>query len=489
MIMLRIERRQLPAATPGERTTLRLTTGVHWQLEMPAPARASTLVIPGSCVANNGFPSAVLGLYIARVAEVLSAIPETKLGVFGHVDPQDPQGNASDDKQRADALARVVHAVLTNDEPAFEALAAQGAWSLAEHQAMLRSLGSNPAAIDGDLGTLTAEAARYFQEEWNLGWHHPDGADAPLAPAGTLDAATCLALRRAYLLMLSGQFMADQFVGPGYSGCGAFVPRSQVGPRPESSARAVLALFGERRPTSFPCVAADASACRVDDIDARRCRFYRHVVDERPSSDDAEIFYDFEWMALPSGKVNLSVLTSLPDGAKPTFEVYRHVEDYDGRVRSGNGAAAVRGTLVATVVGIVRLGVAVAMFEPPEGWSPFEFADWCTDLDEPDEDAGTPGDGTPGLATTLRPPVFRIRAAPKDCWADSTAPGRRLDRIPVDEACEGGLAVLNDGRSVEFWFEQTRAWPGERRRADEHLRVIAWQSPGYAFVGTSRGET
>ena len=127
--MLRIERRQLPAATPGERTTLRLTTGVHWQLEMPAPARASTLVIPGSCVANNGFPSAVLGLYIARVAEVLSAIPETKLGVFGHVDPQDPQGNASDDKQRADALARVVHAVLTNDEPAFEALAAQGAWS------------------------------------------------------------------------------------------------------------------------------------------------------------------------------------------------------------------------------------------------------------------------------------------------------------------------------------------------------------------------
>jgi hypothetical protein len=61
-------------------------------------------------------------------------------------------------------------------------------------------------------------------------------------------------------------------------------------------------------------------------------------------------------------------------------------------------------------------------------------------------------------------------------WADSCAPGRRLDRIPVDDARDGGVAVTNRGDVVQFWFEKTRAWPGERRRADEHLRVITWQS-------------
>jgi hypothetical protein len=486
--MLRIERRELPAPpaeSPRERTTLRLTTGARWQLEVPTPPRASTLVIPGSCVASNGFPSAALGVYLARVAEVLTAIPGTKLGVFGHVDAD---GGHVQDKLRSDALARVVHALSTNDEAAFEALAADSTWSVAEHQAILRALGSNPAAIDGDAGALTHEAAGAFQEEWNLGWHHPDGADAPLERTGTLDAATCLALRRSYLLMLSAQFSAEQFVAPGWAGCGAFVPREQTGAGPQSSSRVVLALFGERRPASFPCVAADPSACRVDGIDPRRCRFYRQVVEERRDSDASDVFYDFEWMLLPSGKVNLSVLTSLADGARPTFEVYRHVVDYDGLVRRGTGAAGARGTLVVTLEGIVRFGVAVAMFEPPDDWSPFDLADWCTDLDAATDGSGDPAsdpDGPGGLAATFRPPVFRVRATPDGDWADSTAPGRRLDRIPVDDVREGGVAVASDGRTFEFWFEQTRAWPGERRRADEHLRVIAWQAltSGFATAG------
>ncbi len=477
-MLLKVDQKRLGASGAAGTASLRVETGVRCEIHFPEHQRASVLELPASCVAGNGFPSAALGVFVDRVADRLQAIPQTRIGVFAHVEPA---GGPDAEKRASDAMARVVHVVLTNDEAGFESLSAERGWDVAEHQAMLRALGCNPAAIDGDAGNLTALAVQLFQEEWNLGWHHPDGPGAPLGVGDELDDATRRALRRAYLLMLAGQFSVEQFSGPGWSGCGSFVPRRRAEPDgvPTTSARITLALYADQGPPRFPCVADSADACRIDDVDAIRCRFYRHVIEESTNTTTAPVFFDFEWMPLPSGRVNLSVLTSLPDGARPMFEIYRRVTDYDGRVRSGHTGDGgdddgPRGELVAVVPGIVRLGVAVALFDPPQDWSPFDLLEWWDDV-ELDGDGGASGSGGEGPAATgFQPPVFRVLH--DGSWADSCAPGRRLDRIPVDDARDGGVAVTNRGDVVQFWFEKTRAWPGERRRADEHLRVITWQS-------------
>ncbi len=273
-------REPLPAPRDGDRTRLRLASGTSWVLDVPVPPLPTTVAVPASCFADNGFPSAVLGLYVEQITRGLADAPEARLRVFGHVAPS---ADAATDKRRSDALAQSMHAVLVGDEATFTALAEQQSWGASEDQAMLRSLGDNPAAIDGDAGALTALAVRCFQEEWNWGWHHPDGGTSALPLTGELDGATRASLRRAYLLMIAGQVGQDAFIETGSSGCGGYIPvlaaDGSVDVAGTAAGRVLVAAYGARRPRAFPCAADDASACRIDDVAASRCRFYRHAVD------------------------------------------------------------------------------------------------------------------------------------------------------------------------------------------------------------------
>lgn len=425
----------------------------------------------GLFIDDHAFVTASIGPALDAVAEALREDPRRRVSAVANGDLGQDAAQA---KRISDARAKALVAVLTNDRTAFDELAEQESWSLRHYQAMLRALGCNPAAIDDVDGPLTQRAIRWFQAEWSRGVHDPDGLAAPLEVTGSLDHGTKAAIRRAYLLALSPQLSVEQLAPSSAIGCGAFTQAPAGG---GGHLRGGLALWPTHlHPTDVPCREGDADACVIDGRGAHdQCRYHREtfVLD---SIDVAPVFYDFSWLRLPTGSFNLSVVTSLPDKARVRFHVFRDVIDYDGRVLHHHGSQPLpaRGLASGTVDGIVRYGIAVALWTPPAEWDVLDWRRWFVELDR-GEDAPTP------TAPYFRPPLFAIEY--DGGWAFSRPPGERIDRFALSNGERPGLALDNNGHFVAFSASESLVITSPReRRADEQVQIVGWCSYEHHLV-------
>lgn len=174
-----------------------------------------------------------------------------------------------------------------------------------------------------------------------------------------------------------------------------------------------------------PCTEGDHAACPFDDRARSGCLWFReHVADPR-KEDCRHTHYDLRWLPLPNGRVLLSALTTLPNGAEVNFQVFRSkpVVSAD-EVGLGDLGEA----LSDRAVGLVRNGVAQRAWDPGEldvfdsdGW--FEGLSWELTVSDPD----TAWDAD----NRLRVPVFRVEGGGSE--AVSGPPARQLHQLRVEE--------------------------------------------------------
>ncbi len=442
-------------------------TGRHRRLVVQVPPPAPVIAFhSGSFAHGSSLPTPGVAIALDLFAAGLPGQASQRISVIGHAD-----GGGDDlaDKALSSRRARAVRALVINDVDDFERLAAEDRWDTVHSQAMLRALGCNPAAIDGVAGPLTMQATRWFQDEYNRGVHHPDGLDDPVEVSGDLDHATLHALHQSYVLSLSPQLTAEQLIDPRVIGCASF---NRAGDGPSRLRTAELALWreGTAVPAAFPCEEGNPTACRIDDRGPRRCRFHRETFAGAEPASSA-LFYDFEWLPLPSGKINLSALTALPDGTPVRIRLHRDVMDYNGQVRQHHGRQPLpeRGTLIgAEFAGIVRFGVCVALWSKPPEWDPFDWRLWFSELGDKEDTDEAP------QPATFHPPLFSVQY--EEGWAFSRPPGERIDRFILENNGRPGLALSNDAGIVQFSAHSERVVTTRERRTDQHIQILGWCS-------------
>lgn len=414
----------------------------HYRIVVEPPARHATRSFPiTSFASESAFPTPAIANLITYAHELLDPDPAARIGLFGHTDTTD---DADANKLLADRRADVAFALLTGDYPTFAAIAQAEDWPLSHYQVMLRVLGCNPTAIDGEPGVQTDLAIAAFREDYNADAWHDEGrarAHGDLPPGTALDAATKLAIVDAYHAELAGKISPDRLLGPKRAGCGEFNP---LGPKHGDNRRVTLAIYGQDAPAErdFPCRAGDASACQIDDAGqpgqpggSFRCKFYRERIHEEQVTTDAIPFWDFEWLKTESGKAHLSALTHLPDTNEAEF-VVSLVEDGEQAPDDGVGAVPARGLEVGRIAGLVRGGVIYALWTPPEGYDPFIMENWFRAPAEVEARPWQP---------RFRPPVFGVAAHGQ--WGFGAAPGHRRDRIRFAVEPRWPIVVLcNDGK-------------------------------------------
>jgi outer membrane protein OmpA-like peptidoglycan-associated protein len=406
------------------------------------PVRQPTRSFPGAMFGfDSAFPTSAITHLVKFAQELTDKHKEARIGLFGHADQR---GDEVYNKNLADRRAEIAFALLTEDFPRFREVAHEEDWGADCYQAMLRTLGCNPGAIDGNPGELTASAVEAFRGEYNDDAFHPGDRRArafgELPPGGALDTATKDAILDAYHADLCGAIEPARFLGPQFSGCGEFNPCSDDD---TENRRVTLAIWGQDAPSAnaFPCRKGDAGACDLVAAadDRRRCRFYREHVDEDPPRDDIEPFWDFAWLETPTKKAHLSALTTLPDCEDLTFTVQlSHTRPAElGSAGFGQDVAE-HGPVMGRMSGLVRKGVAYALWTP-EDYDPFEATSWFRHaLLEP-----APREVLPAY----QPPVFTILG--HGTWGVAGPPGSDLSRLELVEQREGPLVALrHDGKFI-----------------------------------------
>lgn len=392
----------------------------HYRLVLEPPPRQPTVSFGSALFATeSALPTGAIHDLVTRAHESIASDKSLRLGVFGHTDVRDdPAAN----KDLADRRAQAVFAILTNDWPSFEAALATEQWSLDRWQAMLRVLGCNPTAIDAQSGAQTNLAVRAFRRAYNRDTWHDEGrprAYGDLPDGDALDDATGRAIVDAYHAELSGRLDPALFVGPKFAGCGEFNP---LGKAHHDDRRTTLAIYGADtpEPAEFPCRAGDAGACQVAPGDGSfTCKFYRERIHEAPTEHQFAPFWSFEWLRTLSGKAHLSALTYLPDSNDVAFTV--RVVEGGGQPMDdcGKGPPPSHGEIVATLPGLIRNGVAYALWDHGPGYDPFDQRQWFRLPSEAK-------DARPWLAPYL-PPVFVV--ASQGYWGVSEGPGVVLPRM------------------------------------------------------------
>jgi len=411
----------------------------HHRFVVMPPALHPTLSYPSSIFAiESALPTAAISDITKVAHESADRDPVVRFAIFGHTDLRD---DAEANKLLADRRARAVFGVLTGDWDEFRAAVEDEPLPRAAYQMMLRVLGCNPTAIDGESGEQTAIAVASFRRAYNADAWHDEGrarAYGDLPDGDALDDATKLAIVDAYHAELAGKLDAGRFIGPKHAGCGEFNP---LGDRDVDNRRVTLAVFGQSAPKDeeFPCVHGDAGACQIEGDGVFTCRFYRERIAEKDIEHELSAFWDFDWMRTTTGKTHLSAMTHLPDSNDVKFVVRvveggRQPEDDDGR-----GAAPVHGEVVAELNGLIRVGVAYALWDHGDGYDPLDQEHWFRRPWETDAD-------NLWLAA-YRPPVFSIESG--GFWGFSGGPGIGIARVAEKVEAQGrAAAVLADGKIV-----------------------------------------
>ncbi len=445
----------------GKFPVVTLSTGSHHRVVVVLGKPSPTLTVPGSRFGYNlAYPTPGIAGAVRFAVEALDEAATMKATVFGHTDKT---GSDQYNKDLSDRRAAAFLAVLTDDPRLFGEVAQAEDWDLSIYQSMLRAVGANPGPIDGKSGDLTTAAVEGFQNEYPRGVYHRDTSRSPtvsLTPSGSLDAPTKEAIRDAYLGVFSGQLAAKRFAGPKRAGCSEFIPLSDSA---EDNRRVTLAVFRGAltpRDDEFPCVEGDVSACPLDRSSGRRCSFYRERINEPEDPEfagDVIPFFDFQWLRGSDTVTHLSALTSIADGVECTFTIHQA----DSRLQAATvpdsdvaGAPPEIGTLVTSIPGTIKNGVAFAKWEHSAEENPFDVEKWIVDLDEDvyglDEDDDEPTRATQSLFDSegFLPPVFTIKTP--DGWGLSAPPGHALNRVALVGGGGSGLALSSTGFLIPF---------------------------------------
>ena len=407
----------------------------HYRLVVAPPVAQPTVAFAGSLfVLGSSCPTAGVADLVTYAQESTINDPLVKLGVFGHADSL---GDETSNKLLSDRRSDVAYSLLIGDFDLFCAVAGQEEWGAAQLQSMLRAIGCNPGAIDGEPGALTIAAIREFRRNYNQNvFHRPPSrprAHGPLPDGDELDTATRAAVLDAFHAYHSIALGPERFLGPGRSGCGEFNRTGNAA----TDRRVSLAIYGADAPDAadFPCTSGDAAACDIDDRGALRCRFYRERIGLEETTAGIIRFWDFEWLSTPTGKVHLSALTSLPDSNDVEISIQlisggEHEDD------AGEGALPSRGLEVGRVPGLIRAGVIYGIWAPPDGYDPFLSTHWFRGPGDAEGEPWQPG---------FRPPIFGVWSAGH--WGFGAAPGHRADRLRFDGEPDWPIVVMtNDGK-------------------------------------------
>lgn len=350
-----------------------------------------------------------------------------RLQVYGHASLE---GNDGPNKDLSERRARAFHALLVADVDAFVETAGDDV-TLAEQQAILRTLGCDPGPVDGEMGPRTQDAIRHFQLDYNDGiFHRHRDAElrhVALPESGELDGSTADALLEAYVVALSPAIDPADFVDAmPHMGCSEFNPVAKDSDEPN---RRIVLVEHERSSKALeepPCIAGDTGACPLDDDPrfAHRCPYYRDLVDDQPKRPQLVVHDDLRWLPLEGGDYRLSALTTLPDGAALTFEVVRAKSAEPDDLEGFSDWAVLAGPLEAEV----QCGVASVRFTPVNPRLLADPAHWFRRA-RIESDSFDPR----AFLTTARayaPPRFRVTGG--GTTALSRPPGNSIDRLRLD---------------------------------------------------------
>jgi hypothetical protein len=419
----------------------------EYRLVLEPPPKHPTLSYASPLFASeSALPTHAIGDLGTRAQETADQNPDARFGIFGHTDSSD---DADANKKLADRRAQAVFGILTGDWDLFLSAVEQDDLDLAAHQMMLRVLGCNPTAIDGEPGDQTSLAVDAFRRAYNANTWHDEGrarAYGDLAAGDALDAPTKQALLDAYHAELSFKLSPSRFIGPKHMGCGEFNPLTD---EDRDNRRVTLAIYGDDAPSDadFPCKHGDAGACQIDSGGRFTCKFYRERLRDEDVEHELTPFWDFDWLKTLSGKAHLSALTHLPDTDDAMFSVRVVEGGRQPRDDTGSGAPPSYGVTVATLPGLIRNGVAYALWSHDTNYAPFDQRRWFRVPGETD-------DARPWLAP-YRPPVFVV--ASQGHWGVSEGPGLRLSRAreqgdserPRLIVCTSGkIALVRDSAST-----------------------------------------
>ena len=240
--------------------------------------------------------------------------PDGKLAVFGHADAV---GKEDPNKSLSERRAKSVHAFLMKDSKAWESTYKEEKWGLAPIQDMLRHLGHDPGASDGQDGPKTQEAVKGFQTKKGL-------------PAnGVVGDAVRTALFQAMMedcntVDLKAKDFDDINGGP-TAGCSEFNLIEKVQGASQVNRRvSVLHLKSNKNfPITYPCAKGNVGPCKkqVGRKGDRRtagfgCFFYDQLVVEQKTEPKPVGPLKFigvaqseekQYVNLPSGKPNQGI--------------------------------------------------------------------------------------------------------------------------------------------------------------------------------------
>lgn len=405
---------------------------------MDAPKAHPTVSLSASSFAvDSALPTAAIAQLVTIAHETCDRDPHARVGLFAHTDSL---GSADQNKALADRRAKAAFAILTGDWPAFAEAVPADTLTQGDAQMILRLLGCNPTAIDGESGAQTELSISAFRIAYNRDTWHDEGRARAYGelPSGTsLDAATKAALLDAYHAELSGRLDPKRFVGPRFAGCGEFNPLAGASEaqadRATDNRRITLAIYGGDTPRDleFPCRTGDAGACAIDGRGSFTCKFYRERIAEQRVEDAFAPFWDFEWLKTESGKAHLSALTVLGDDDEVEIVVRR------GRLseladENGVGPPPDEGRVVARLPALIRSGVAYALWDHGT-IDPFRFDNWFE------------ASGPRALLRDYAPFFFTVEAQRR--WGRSGPPGYRLHEMTFARPPEAdvALALRTDG--------------------------------------------
>jgi flagellar motor protein MotB len=206
--------------------------------------------------------------------------PDGKLAVFGHVD-----GAVKEDQKKglSERRAKAVFGFLMKDATAWSELDKAEKWSLALIQDLLKHLGHDAGASDGQDGPKTQSAVKVFQTKQGLVADGQAGKKTrKIMYEAFMDGCNDLSLKVKDF---------DDINGHPNAGCSGFNQVEKMDEACESNRRVAVLLLKSNKnfPIQYPCAKGDMGVCKsqVEKKGERRtagfgCKFYDELVKESP---------------------------------------------------------------------------------------------------------------------------------------------------------------------------------------------------------------
>ncbi|MDQ3003193.1 MAG: peptidoglycan-binding protein [Fibrobacterota bacterium] len=254
--------------------------------------------------------------------------PEGKMAVFGHADAV---GQESYNKALSERRSKSVFAFLMKDPKAWTELDKEEKWSLACIQDLLRHLGHDPGASDGQDGPKTQAAVKEFQKKKAMtedGKVGPDTREALYK--AFMEESNDLALKPADF---------DDIGGQPHMGCSEYNLVEKTQGECETNRRVALLLLKSNKnfPITYPCKKGDIAPCvkqterkGVRRTEGFRCLFYDQLVQEKavpaPKSVGTDLkgrlFWNRTWDYMDE-TVPVEAIKEFLPGAKVELEIQK----------------------------------------------------------------------------------------------------------------------------------------------------------------------